>query len=106
MHAKSIGFGASINVFDYGLCATVHVSQLPNGTWDVSETFQIEWDEMVRELAARGYSPPGDEPTTSFSAPLTAEIVGEFEIYYLHRVAEYAQYDLTALESAVQPATV
>lgn len=100
MRAKGINFGESINVLDYGLCATIHVSQLPNGTWDTSETFQTEWDGMVRELAARGYSPVHDEPSCSFSSPLSAEITGEFEIYYVYRVAAFAQYDLTALETA------
>jgi hypothetical protein len=98
MRARFVSFGESINVLDYGLCATIHVSTLPDGTWDTSERFEQEWNEMVRELAARGYSPVTDEPTTNFASPLTADISGEFEVYYVYRVAEFAQFDLTALE--------
>jgi len=100
MRARFLNYGESINVLIYGPCATIHVSQLPDGTWDTSERFQVEWDEMVRELQREGYTAPTDEPHTTFTGPLSAEIVGEFEIYYVHRVAEYARFDLTLLETA------
>jgi hypothetical protein len=104
MRAKFHSYGESINVLEYPLCATVHVSQLPSGMWDVSEAFAQEWDEMTRELVAKGFAPLTDEPTTSFASPVTAEITGEFEIYYTYRVASFAQYDLTALEPSAAKA--
>ena len=104
MHGEGISFGQSINVWDYGLCATIHISTLPDGTWDCSERFEQEWNDMVRELHSRGYSPITEEPTATYAAPLTADITAEFEVYYVHRVASFAQYDLTALEKQSVPA--
>jgi hypothetical protein len=49
--------------------AYVIVSTLPDGSWDVSERFQVEWDGMARELYCAGYGLPADEPTTLLAVP-------------------------------------